>query len=812
MSDMRDLINKLERIDERQNWDSLNAVIDQYAKTGMTLQDLASMEQAARDVDENTGGLGGFFKGLASSESFRVNYVLYHAGEKLGLSTLIGTDGKIRTLDGGSYRAVKASSRNVQHRNLAVQQARINLLPQAVQTIFSIQQGGANAQLRPTQEFFYTPNATSLQGHSIINYRGKEPYADMVRQGQQTRVYFEEQYLEQFKAAFPTATVMKADGSGPLEAVATDTTTATTDTTNNDVEVTALPNQDVTQVYDTLDDFANSDLGGLMNDKEQVPAIRELQTFLTTDLGLDTGTVDGAYGPKTTEAVRQFQSAITGVTVDGNVGPETIAKIKEVKADIAKIEEILATLSESIIPFKSAISQLLEQQLHEAELTDEQREVLERLLGKYENFRTVFPEFKSELFTSSYQALETKDPVPGSATDDGGLGQRPGPEAIRALDQGQDQSPEDGAEPEPAYKEVTGSGQGKRYRVYDRDGNELSTGRGSGPNLPLASDWKEVNDIEPEVFTGTNDSDGENDGTNDADDERVNSIPGADVGDREETSGEETSTEPPVKYEVVDGVREYSEIMDAQYDTTLNNGDIIKIQGVEAEAMPFGNVNAILWPGTTDAFTVGGTPPGPTNSNAEDEQTGPLDWMNIQPHDARNRIWKFTVPADKTNQISGIGVLQDGATVYLRQNQRRGSSVSGWMMARNPGFNAGRPLDSKQDPIVLKLISVLKPLGFDARGAIGLGMDNLGADGDDILTLWEEAENTFSWDNNKLQDGINRIESREQMLSLLYAYRRQNRGKSLLDEFDDGSTIDDETKQLLNSTFEKFNIPVRIEV
>ena len=252
--------------------------------------------------------------------------------------------------------------------------------------------------------------------------------------------------------------------------------------------------------------------------------------------------------------------------------------------------------------------------------------------------------------------------------------------------------------------------------------------------------------------------------------------------------------------------------MDAQYDTTLNNGDIIKIQGVEAEAMPFGNVNAILWPGTTDAFTVGGTPPGPTNSNAEDEQTGPLDWMNIQPHDARNRIWKFTVPADKTNQISGIGVLQDGATVYLRQNQRRGSSVSGWMMARNPGFNAGRPLDSKQDPIVLKLISVLKPLGFDARGAIGLGMDNLGADGDDILTLWEEAENTFSWDNNKLQDGINRIESREQMLSLLYAYRRQNRGKSLLDEFDDGSTIDDETKQLLNSTFEKFNIPVRIEV
>ena len=727
---MRDLINKLERIDERQNWDSLNAVIDQYAKTGMTLQDLASMEQAARDVDENTGGIGGFFKGLVSSESFRVNYVLYHAGEKLGLSTLIGTDGKIRTLDGGSYRAVKASSRSVQHRNLAIQQARINLLPQAVQTIFSVQQGGANAQLRPTQEFFYTPNATSLQGHSIVKYRGKEPYADMVRQGQQTRVYFEEQYLEQFKAAFPTATVMKADGSGPLEAEVNQGQGQKQDNKEVDtknIEVTKLPNGNTAKVYDTLDDFANSDLGGLMNDKDQIPAIRELQTFLTTDLGLDTGTVDGAYGPKTKQAVEKFQAAITGVTVDGNVGPETIAKIKEVKADIAKIEEIIRIiLADSIIPFKSAIAKMLESRIDEAELTDEQREVLERLLGKYENFRTVFPEFKSELFTRSYQALEITDPKSSNRTQ-------------------------------------TGSGRG----AYEKPGERLA--------YQNAQNNKEVNKIQPEVFIQPN--------------------TGADT-----------------KYKIVDGVREYSEIMDAQYDTTLNDGDIIKIQGVEAEVIPFGNVNAILWPGTTEPFIVGGTPPKPTNSNAEDEQTGPLDWMNIRPHDARNRIWKFTVPADKTQAISGIGVLNDGDTVYLRQNLRRGRSVSGWMMARNAGFNAGRPLDSKQDPIVLKLISVLKPLGFDARGAIGLGMDNLGADGDDILTLWKEAENTFSWDNNKLQDGINRIESREQMLSLLYAYREQNNGTSLLDEFDDGSTIDDKTKQLLNSTFEKFNIPVRIEV
>ena len=543
MSDMRDLIEKLERIDERQNWDSLDAVVDQYAKTGMTLQDLASMEQAAKDVDENSGGISGFFKGLVSNESFRVNYVLYHAGEKLGLTTLIGTDGKIRTLDGSSYRAVRTSSSNVQHRNLAVQQARINLLPQAVQTIFSIQQGGANAQLRPTQEFFYSPNTRSLQGHSIVKYRGKEPYADMVRQGQQTRVYFEEQYLEQFKAAYPTATVMKADSSGPLEAVAVDN--VATVSTDNNVEVTPLANNNVTavpQVFDTLDDFANSDLGGLMNDKDQIPAIRELQTFLTTDLGLDTGTVDGAYGPKTKQAVEKFQSAITGITVDGNVGPETIAKIKEVKADVAKLRELIQViLADSIIPFKSAIAKMLEAQIDEAELTDFQKELLQQLITKYENFREVFPDFNKDLFTRASTAIgATTSNASGDPAEIGSTGVSDAEPAA-----------------EPAYKEVTGSGQSRRYRVFDANGNELRDGRGGGPsNLPLAADWRVSNDIQPEVYTA-----------------------GA-VDDDTKTVDAEVSGDQEVKYEVVDGVREYSgnrAMLHAIQDTTLNTGDIIKM-------------------------------------------------------------------------------------------------------------------------------------------------------------------------------------------------------------------------------------------
>ena len=42
---------------------------------------------------------------------------------------------------------------------------------------------------------------------------------------------------------------------------------------------------------------------------------------------------------------------------------------------------------------------------------------------------------------------------------------------------------------EGAYKIVTGSGQGTRYKVYDKDGNEISSGRGKGPsNIPLKQD------------------------------------------------------------------------------------------------------------------------------------------------------------------------------------------------------------------------------------------------------------------------------------------------------------------------------------
>jgi peptidoglycan hydrolase-like protein with peptidoglycan-binding domain len=73
-----------------------------------------------------------------------------------------------------------------------------------------------------------------------------------------------------------------------------------------------------------LADFAQSGKGGIKNDRDETDAITKLQEFLKT-MGWDIG-VDGAYGPQTTSAVKEFQQLV-GITDDGDAGPETIGNI-----------------------------------------------------------------------------------------------------------------------------------------------------------------------------------------------------------------------------------------------------------------------------------------------------------------------------------------------------------------------------------------------------------------------------------------------------------------------------------------------------
>ena len=56
------------------------------------------------------------------------------------------------------------------------------------------------------------------------------------------------------------------------------------------------------------------------------PEVRVLQRALA-HLGYSPGTIDGQYGPSTTQAVKNFQTA-HGLTADGVCGPKTIAALK----------------------------------------------------------------------------------------------------------------------------------------------------------------------------------------------------------------------------------------------------------------------------------------------------------------------------------------------------------------------------------------------------------------------------------------------------------------------------------------------------
>ena len=408
MSEIRNLLEKLDRIDERQQWDSLDAVVDQYAKPGMTEDDLRAMERAAIDVQEV--GDGGFLsnlraagRSLVSNKYFRVNYVLYHAGEKLGLRHgLIGSDGKLRTMTGSQYGAEQVRADNATHRNIALAQARLNILTSRVRNLFQIPQGGGDLQAGPERELWFTPNARSLQSHNISDYRGVHPYADIQVQNRLTRVYVEERYVDAFLEQYPDANVMKADGSGPLRPAAS-TSTDGGAAVNTDAAVNTAPSDDraidsaaalANNYRNSLDDFMDpqSGQGGIANNPEAVGAIKELNTRLS-NLGFTNVQADSEeYSAATRQAVRDFQTAYNRmyqatysdqasrpniepeIRVDGDFGPNTFKALESVEDIFETIERLVAANSteNSSIQYKSSISKMLEESFIFEELSSSQ--------------------------------------------------------------------------------------------------------------------------------------------------------------------------------------------------------------------------------------------------------------------------------------------------------------------------------------------------------------------------------------------------------------------------------------------------------
>ena len=75
---------------------------------------------------------------------------------------------------------------------------------------------------------------------------------------------------------------------------------------------------------------------------DQGEHVKGLQDVLGK-LGFDAGKADGIFGPKTANAVKQFQSK-TGLGKDGIVGPKTMSAIKGAltKGDVGQLKDIVS--------------------------------------------------------------------------------------------------------------------------------------------------------------------------------------------------------------------------------------------------------------------------------------------------------------------------------------------------------------------------------------------------------------------------------------------------------------------------------------
>jgi hypothetical protein len=178
MNDIRRLIEAVTRLNEAQKYDFLDAIVNRYAKEGMTLEDLRNMERAAREARPPEGLLSGFI-----TPSYRVRYTLAHAAKKLDLPGLYNERGNFVFLDDQGEAAGAASA----NRGEAEQLARVGLLPQDKAQRFNIQigqprtrgltgadGGGAGAQAFPVAD---PAPATTVKPATTSNAPATEPAA-----------------------------------------------------------------------------------------------------------------------------------------------------------------------------------------------------------------------------------------------------------------------------------------------------------------------------------------------------------------------------------------------------------------------------------------------------------------------------------------------------------------------------------------------------------------------------------------------------------------------------------------------------------
>lgn len=261
-----------------------------------------------------------------------------------------------------------------------------------------------------------------------------------------------------------------------------------------------------------LADFSKSGKGGLANDPDEQLAIDELQRYL----GIP---VTGKYDQTTRDAVSAYQKR-NKLKVDGDAGPETIGHMmgndnpkkytppaqgqdNNPNKDGGQKSDADQRKADAKKDLRNGVAPPEEQKLEDAIKFNWKGTSYYVSVTKVEkneannNIAWVF--FKDEklqqgqkvaVLGSHWEAQLEKELKRRAEA-----GSKKAKDALEIINpEGSDpsnQAAQTGGDKVVAvYKEVKGSGQGRRYVTYDKDGNEVSKGRGGGPsNLPTKAEY-----------------------------------------------------------------------------------------------------------------------------------------------------------------------------------------------------------------------------------------------------------------------------------------------------------------------------------
>jgi len=390
MNDIRNLLSTLERINEAQQWDALDAIVNKYARKGMLIGELASMEKAARAAepedskkDDNIFSKGfNFLKQAASTEDFRVKYVFAHASNKLGLPGLYDVDGKNFYYLDDQGEAAQAGTAN---KSEATKIHAAGLLPANIAQKFNLTATATPTSPQTSADDKDTgwknPNELVLSDGSKFNLGNKQSerlarqkfakllsrYNQLIRKVNESAPASMRGYLDDFlfealltEALTPEETtelqnlyqdlmaLANFGGSKPVlgnfNAKALKKKLAKAPEVAKQKPTKAEPADDGSE--DNMDDKANT--GDIEPGKSYKPTSKTLADFAKSGKGGlqndpdevdaikdlqtmldDQGfdlSADGKYGSKTMRAVLEFQKAL-GLKADGDAGPNTIAAL-----------------------------------------------------------------------------------------------------------------------------------------------------------------------------------------------------------------------------------------------------------------------------------------------------------------------------------------------------------------------------------------------------------------------------------------------------------------------------------------------------